>query len=195
MYYASLFRMSEAAGIAGSPPCSPVAHAARPGEMSAEVVIRGVDFGTASTPAQSSRFWRLVPGPDCEEPLAGGRLRIVALELFDDHVAVHWRLAPPPDPEALFSSDLIALDAWPSGSGPSAAGRVAGACSSGSLSASSSPTMPGPRTTRPGGAAAAARASSSAASAMLRPSPEAVTELVIGADGARFTVDVRSLTA
>ena len=192
-------RMFEAAGIGGSPPSSPVAHPARPGEMSAEVVVSGVVIGNASTPAQSSRFWRLVPGPDREEPLAGGRLRIVALELFYDHVAVHWRLAPPPDPETLFSTELTALGReteclpeWERTECRRSRGRrLLLRIAERFLVADDAGT-----TYRSAGGSSGGGEDELIGRQRFAPAvPEAATELDIGADGARFTVDVRSPAA
>jgi hypothetical protein len=36
----------------------------------------------------------------------GGRIQILGLELYSDKVSVNWRLAPLPDPQALFAAEL-----------------------------------------------------------------------------------------
>ena len=36
----------------------------------------------------------------------GGRIQILGVELYSDKVSVNWRLAPLPDPEALFAAEL-----------------------------------------------------------------------------------------
>jgi hypothetical protein len=58
-------------------------------------------------PPPESRFLGLVPvhGPD--RPLDyGGRIQILGVELYSDKVSINWRLAPLPDPDALFAAEL-----------------------------------------------------------------------------------------
>ena len=38
----------------------------------------------------------------------GGRLQVLSVELYDSQLAVSWRIAPLPNPEAMFSADLAA---------------------------------------------------------------------------------------
>jgi hypothetical protein len=40
----------------------------------------------------------------------GGRIQILGVELYSDKVSVNWRLAPLPDPEALFADELAAQE-------------------------------------------------------------------------------------
>jgi hypothetical protein len=40
----------------------------------------------------------------------GGRIQILGVELYSDKVSVNWRLAPLPDPEALFAAELAAQE-------------------------------------------------------------------------------------
>lgn len=58
----------------------------------------------------STGFLRLVPGPDDPRPFLDGFIRIVAVELFKDHVRVHWNLSPLPSYSAVLGDDLKALD-------------------------------------------------------------------------------------
>ena len=65
------------------------------------------------------RFVRSIPGPDTEYELYGGRLRIVAVEIYDKMVSVRWRAAPEPDLWAAFpeeaaqlAHDVEGTDAW-----------------------------------------------------------------------------------
>ncbi|HUE08908.1 MAG TPA: hypothetical protein VMP41_15875 [Acidimicrobiales bacterium] len=49
----------------------------------------------------------MVPVEEPDRPLAyGGRIQILGVELYSDKVSVNWRLAPLPDPEALFADEL-----------------------------------------------------------------------------------------
>lgn len=58
-------------------------------------------------PPPVSRFLGLVPVDEPDRPLAhGGRIQILGVELYSDKVSVNWRLAPLPDPEALFAAEL-----------------------------------------------------------------------------------------
>jgi hypothetical protein len=77
--------------------------------------VRVINFGGKSTqrhqrppdPPSLSRFLRLVPVEEPDRPLEyGGRIQILGVELYSDKVSVNWRLAPLPDPEVLFASEL-----------------------------------------------------------------------------------------
>ena len=58
-------------------------------------------------PPVESRFLGLVPATEPDRPLEyGGRVQILGVELYSDKVSVNWRLAPLPDPEALFADEL-----------------------------------------------------------------------------------------
>jgi hypothetical protein len=58
-------------------------------------------------PPPLSRFLGLVPVDQPDRPLEyGGRIQILGVELYSDKVSVNWRLAPLPDPEALFADEL-----------------------------------------------------------------------------------------
>ena len=62
-------------------------------------------------PPPVSRFLGLVPVSQPDRPLEyGGRIQILGVELYSDKVSVNWRLAPLPDPEALFADELAAQD-------------------------------------------------------------------------------------
>ena len=62
-------------------------------------------------PAPDSRFLGLVPVYQPDRPLEyGGRIQILGVELYSDKVSVNWRLAPLPDPEALFAGELAAQE-------------------------------------------------------------------------------------
>ena len=67
----------------------------------------------------AAAFLRSRPGPDEEFEVYGGRLRIIAVELYDSVVAVRWRASPEPDitmafPQetAALEQDLIGLEDW-----------------------------------------------------------------------------------
>lgn len=58
-------------------------------------------------PPPVSRFLGLVAVDEPDRPLEyGGRIQILGVELYSDKVSVNWRLAPLPDPEALFADEL-----------------------------------------------------------------------------------------
>jgi hypothetical protein len=58
-------------------------------------------------PPAASRFLGLVPVDEPDRPLGyGGRIQILGVELYSDKISVNWRLAPLPDPEALFAAEL-----------------------------------------------------------------------------------------
>jgi hypothetical protein len=76
---------------------------------------RLISFGTKGAPIPArpadpppeSRFLALVLVDEPDRPLAyGGRIQILGVELYSDKVSVNWRLAPLPDPEALFAAEL-----------------------------------------------------------------------------------------
>jgi len=78
------------------------------------------DPGTARTePPDVSRFVRSVLGPDAEFERHGGRLRVLAVDIYDTVVTVRWRVAPEPDIFSAFPAEAIQLaqdvegaDAW-----------------------------------------------------------------------------------
>ena len=157
-------------------------------------------IGTPSAPpscpaAPPSTFRRLVPGPDSGEPVAGGHLRIVALELFDDHVAVHWHLAPHPNPDVLFEADLTALDRdteclpeWERTECRRSFGRRLLL----RIAERFVVTDDAGTTYHPIGGSSGDDEDELVGRQRFAPGvPEAATELVIGGPGARFTVDVR----
>jgi len=58
-------------------------------------------------PPPPSRFLGLVPANEPDRPLGyGGRIQILGVELYSDKASVNWRLAPLPDPQALFADEL-----------------------------------------------------------------------------------------
>jgi hypothetical protein len=58
-------------------------------------------------PPPESRFLALVPAEEPDRPLEhGGRIQVLGVELYTNKVCVNWRLAPLPDPEALFAAEL-----------------------------------------------------------------------------------------
>ncbi len=58
-------------------------------------------------PPPTSRFLALVPVNEPDRPLDyGGRIQILGVELYSDKVAVNWRLAPLPDYDAVFATEL-----------------------------------------------------------------------------------------
>jgi hypothetical protein len=76
--------------------------------------VRLINFGGSAQgrerppdPPPASRFLGLVSVDDPDRPLAyGGRIQILGVELYSDKVSVNWRLAPLPDPAALFAPEL-----------------------------------------------------------------------------------------
>jgi hypothetical protein len=63
-------------------------------------------------PPPESRFLALVPADEPDRPLGyGGRIQILGVELYNDKVSVNWRLAPLPDPQALFAAELSEQEA------------------------------------------------------------------------------------
>ena len=77
--------------------------------------VRLISFGPKPTrtrprppdPPPASRFLGLVPVEEPDRALEyGGRVQILGVELYSDKVSVNWRIAPLPDPEALFAAEL-----------------------------------------------------------------------------------------
>jgi len=62
------------------------------------------------SPQPNLGFIKLVPGPRDPEPFLDGFMRIVAVELLQDRVRVHWNLYPLPSHSALLGDDLRKLD-------------------------------------------------------------------------------------
>jgi hypothetical protein len=59
-------------------------------------------------PPPESTFLGLIPVDEPGRLLAyDGRIQILGVELCSDNVSVNWRVAPLPDPEALFADELI----------------------------------------------------------------------------------------
>jgi hypothetical protein len=92
-------RMFEAVGIEPPQP-------AQPG------ILRAIFVGDPSrrpSPAPRSgepaRFVRSVAGPDREYDLLGGRLRVIAVDIYDSALTVRWRVAPEPDIAAVFPAE------------------------------------------------------------------------------------------
>jgi hypothetical protein len=55
------------------------------------------------------RFVRSIPGPDTEYELYGGRLRIIAIEVYDTMATVRWHVAPQPDISTAFPYEATQL--------------------------------------------------------------------------------------
>jgi hypothetical protein len=74
--------------------------------------VRLVSFGgqrppRPPDPPPASTFLGLVPVYEPDRPLAyGGRLQVLGVELYSDKITVNWRLAPEPDYEMVFASEL-----------------------------------------------------------------------------------------
>jgi hypothetical protein len=56
-----------------------------------------------------ARFVRYVSGPNGEFERHGGRLRVIAAEIYDTKVAVRWRFAPEPDISSAFPAETAQL--------------------------------------------------------------------------------------
>lgn len=52
-----------------------------------------------------TRFNRVVAGPDNELEIAGGSFRVLSLELYENRMRFHWRIAPRYDVDALYAED------------------------------------------------------------------------------------------
>ena len=61
-------------------------------------------------PPTPSQFVRQVLGPDQEFEVFGGRLRVLAVEVYADCLAIRWRAAPEPDIRAAFPEETAALE-------------------------------------------------------------------------------------
>lgn len=92
-------RMRLALGIAGNRIAVRVAHEGKP-LAATPAPVRRVPY---------PRFVRSIPGPDAEYELYGGRLRIMAVEVYDTMVSIRWRAAPEPDVSAVFSDEAAQL--------------------------------------------------------------------------------------
>ena len=64
----------------------------------------------APAPESTPRFVRSVPGPDQEFDVHGGRLRVIAAEIYDTGVVIRWRAAPEPDVSLVFPAETAALE-------------------------------------------------------------------------------------
>jgi hypothetical protein len=56
------------------------------------------------------RFLRSIPGPNVEYELYGGRLRIIAVEIYDTGFNLRWHAAPEPSVLAAFPEDFRLID-------------------------------------------------------------------------------------
>jgi hypothetical protein len=61
--------------------------------------------GRAAAHGDAPRFERSMPGPDAEFDFHGGRLRVIAVDLYDSSVDIRWRVAPEPDIEDVFPDE------------------------------------------------------------------------------------------
>ena len=60
-------------------------------------------------PPPIARFQRLIPVDHADQALPfGGRVQILGIERYDTKVVVVWRIAPLPDPEKQFASEIAA---------------------------------------------------------------------------------------
>lgn len=55
------------------------------------------------------RFVRSVLGPDTEFDLHGGKLRVLAADIYDTTIDIRWRVGPEPDVAAVFPSEVAQL--------------------------------------------------------------------------------------
>lgn len=77
--------------------------------------MRLISIGVGPPPNEVPRpipeFVRLLPASsDATATRFGGRFQVLGIELYDTQFAVVWRLAPPPDQEAMFADDVAALE-------------------------------------------------------------------------------------
>jgi hypothetical protein len=56
------------------------------------------------------RFVRSVIGPDLECELHGGRLRVLAADIYDTTIDIRWRVAPEPDIASVFPTEMSQLN-------------------------------------------------------------------------------------
>ena len=61
------------------------------------------------SPEAPRRFVRSIPGPAEEFEIHGGRLRVVAAEIYDTGLVIRWRTAPQPDLWSAFPAESAAL--------------------------------------------------------------------------------------
>lgn len=60
-------------------------------------------------PPPTARFIGLIPVEEADQPIPfGGRVQILGIERYDTKVVVVWRIAPLPDPEKQFASEIAA---------------------------------------------------------------------------------------
>ncbi len=79
-------------------------------------VMRAVYIGEGERPPPPpvvpvAQFLNLIPVQTADTPVPyGGQLQILGIERYDSKVAVAWRMAPLPDPEAKYALELSAHD-------------------------------------------------------------------------------------
>jgi hypothetical protein len=76
-----------------SSPHSPGMHVSLGGPRA---ILAPIPGAPPPPPPPIPKFIRMIPGPEGELEFYGGRLSIMGVELFDDHVSVLWRLSPAP---------------------------------------------------------------------------------------------------
>jgi hypothetical protein len=59
---------------------------------------------------KAPRFLRTITGPDEDRPFYAGRLRMPALDLYDSHMVLHWRVTPLHNPLVSEAEDLADAD-------------------------------------------------------------------------------------
>lgn len=72
-------------------------------------VTRRLDTRMGSPVPLNCSFVRSIPGPDAEYDLYGGRLRVVAVDVYDKMVTVKWSAAPESDAVAVFPEKAVQL--------------------------------------------------------------------------------------
>ncbi len=60
----------------------------------------------AGTQGAVPAFVRTIPGPDAEFEFHGGKLRVLAIDIYDSAVDVRWRAAPEPIVDAALPSEM-----------------------------------------------------------------------------------------